>query len=92
MSDKAIQAVYYVYHRICTDADASYYFGPMTEVFSRVCEAVAEHKGVPKSEIESAASKVISEVQEDRTPEVLWLRRRVEELEAQVERRMYSHG
>lgn len=89
----AQQALEYIIKRIIESPDVRYNLGPCTEAFERVTGAVAELRGIAKSEVVDAIRARINERAElwersyrpPERPEVVVLREQVEVLRAALE-------
>lgn len=82
--DSATAALYesvkYVLDRSQTDPDLGYYVGPGMQSFFLLCKAEAAHLGRPLAEVEKARRRDLQPAHSKRDPEVLQLRKQLEEL------------
>jgi hypothetical protein len=74
------RAVKYALDRTQTDPDFRWVCGWGTEAFHRLCVAEAEHLGKPLEEIEKTRTVDLQPDYRKREPEILVLRKRIEEL------------
>lgn len=75
----ALDAVVYLLRRIGEDPDLGYYLGFGMESFRRLCLAWAAHTGRPLAEVEEEAWRDRQPPHRKREPEVLELRKRLEQ-------------
>jgi hypothetical protein len=73
------EAVKYVLDRSQTDPDLGYYLGPGTQAFYLLCKAEAAHLGKPLQEVEAQRRKDLQPAHCKREPEVLRLRKELDE-------------
>lgn len=73
------EAVKYVLDRSQTDPDLGYYLGPGMQAFYLLCKAEAAYLGKPLAEVEAQRRKDLQPAHCKRDPEVLRLRKELDE-------------
>jgi hypothetical protein len=73
------EAVKYTLDRSQTDPDLGYYLGPGMQAFFLLCKAEAAFSGQPLADVEAGRRRDLQPAHRKREPEVLELRRRLEE-------------